>query len=122
MMTEISPRMLSHLSTQIATGRPLWAILSANEYLDAQDALRIALATKAKSAINETSYSITSPLIEEVLGGKKLSELNESQRRELTSFRELGENKRRTLPTPKRRGSSLAVCRKQGALRSRSYI
>jgi len=60
----------NYLCREIAYGRALWALLSANEIFEVNDPLRLALVTRAKRRI-----TYLAPFADLVFQGKTLSEL-----------------------------------------------
>ena len=88
MKAQISETMLKRISQDINCGRPLWALFTANEYLEARDPLRMALAAKAKRQLSEHHYQAAPMLAQLALAGKTVAELSQDQRRLLRSISE----------------------------------
>jgi len=55
MKISITPLILSHISRDIAYGRPLWAMLRANEYFNLTEPLRRQLAIRAMQQSKQTT-------------------------------------------------------------------
>ncbi|MEZ4754364.1 MAG: hypothetical protein R3A13_08670 [Bdellovibrionota bacterium] len=84
MKAQLTATIFRYISKEISNGRPLWGMLRANEYLESQDPLRQALVIKARAHLGNLNQS----LVNQVLAGAKLAELETSQREEIL---ELGE-------------------------------
>ena len=117
MKPQLSPRLLSYIARQIREGRPVNAMLWANEYLDSNSPLHHALQIKSRQ---KTICSKSKPeerrAIGQVLSGTKSCELKQNRSR-----RFLYE------PSPKRRsnifvGRSLSFSERIGALRQIRHV
>ncbi len=75
---KMTNRILSHIATQMNAGRPLWAMLTANEYLAQNCSLRQALVVQAKRCL-QSGPTVTSEkhlyLIDRILEGATLASL-----------------------------------------------
>lgn len=67
-----SGKLLKHLSKEISSGNAVWALLTANEYLEKDDPVRKALVRHAERS---NKVSISSDIICMINDGAKLSDL-----------------------------------------------
>lgn len=75
---KMNTTLLSYISKEISNGRPLWGLLRANEYLEANCPIRRALAKKAQVAfIARNPSSLELVVFEMATNGKKLSDFSE---------------------------------------------
>ena len=78
---DMTMKLLSHLSDQASGGQPLWAVLTANEYLEAGNGIRAALARKAKSALLRSGADWAgSDVAGAIFNGARISDLPEEIR------------------------------------------
>lgn len=89
MKTKLTTKLLASISTDISSGRALWGILRANEYLSVDHPLRNALVTKAKTVLG----SELGELEAQILGGALMSELSAKEQAEVRGIR--GTNSRK---------------------------
>jgi len=81
--------MLRHISSQISCGRPLWALLLMNEYLQPRDSIRKALAGRALARTNHRKeYAEIAGDLARLGSGIRLENLPAVRRRLLLDFRE----------------------------------
>ena len=81
--------MLKHISNLINTGRPLWALLMANENKSSNEFLNRALRQKAQMVIDENpEYLKISETVTKLLSGATLVELNEGEQILVREFKE----------------------------------
>ncbi len=119
MIIQITPKLLGDISKDISSGRAIWGMLRANEYMAPGSPIRLALAKKAKAGLLGSPKSI-STIYEAIESGAKLSELSINEREFIYS---LNEPKRSYRKFPKiinnRKRSSRRVPSR--ALRMRRY-
>ena len=73
MKTSLHPKMLAQIQLKVRHGEAAWGILMANEYLAADDSLRIVLVKQAiKNGLNVTKYK-------KIIAGQRLSECGVSK-------------------------------------------
>lgn len=90
MLQKFSTRLLGHLGHEIELGRPLWALLIANEYRSEIPYVWEALVTKAIRAISENqSYRVLNEIVALVTAGATLSELPAEMQVRVREFREI---------------------------------
>ena len=99
MKAELTPRMFQYISQEISNGRPLWGMLRANEYLEADNPLRNALAIKAKNKLTEADQE----LVNVVLAGASLGELSKKNLKQLSMIKESYKIKKRVAHLSNRR-------------------
>ncbi len=81
MNQKITQTLLCDITQQISLGRPIWALARANEYLEANNPLRAALARKA---LSRSTCGINSKVGQEIIvHGKKFGELTKSEQEEI---------------------------------------
>lgn len=71
MKTQLTTKLLASISADISSGKVLWGLLRANEYLSTEHPLHRALVAKASSALLEAS-----PLSERIMAGACMGELS----------------------------------------------
>lgn len=74
MKTQMTTKLLQHLSRSITNGNPIWGILHANEYLEQNAPLRLALVKRARSRL-ETMSVCERAAFERAASGARLAEL-----------------------------------------------
>lgn len=84
----LSKSMLKRISQDIQSGRPLWGIFTANEYLDPNDPLRLALTATARDFLRNDSYQDVPELILAAMAGKTVSQLRSQERQIFHSLKE----------------------------------
>ena len=84
MELQLSMRQLAHLKKQINSGRPLWAILTINEYLEADNPLRAALVRDAHTQL-KNSQTTEPKTWAAIMHGMRKGELDTSALLELAS-------------------------------------
>ncbi|MCB0310376.1 MAG: hypothetical protein KDD42_04025 [Bdellovibrionales bacterium] len=78
-----------HVTQELHQGRVLSAMLWANRYLSAEDPLRKALATRARTKAKDTErYAKIRKILEALEKGSTFSELSDEDRGAILSFRE----------------------------------
>ena len=102
--------MLVSISRDIADGRPCWAMLRANEYLDAADPLRKALAMRARAMLPAGAPSAQTEAV--LAGGARLGDLTGN------IIREQGSPRRRSRGVPSAEYFGRRFGRAQGQLRN----
>ena len=103
MKAELTPKIFRYISQEISNGRPIWGMLRANEYLEANNPLRQALAEKAKTQLIDAKLE----LVKEVMSGTTLGELSNSQVKEIRELNErLTKNRQDQIHLPNRRSFS----------------
>lgn len=101
-VTELSPRLFSHIVRMASSGRPLRAMLWLNEYLPPNDGLRIAVATKAKSSSYSAQIKEYYPeLAAQIFSGARLNELSNDLVIQLNEVREHSMKKCRPVLLPR---------------------
>lgn len=84
----LSKSMLKRITQDVLSGRPLWGIFTANEYLEHDDPLRLALLTKASSILKDERYQQVPQLILAAMAGKTVNQLADYDRINLFEFKE----------------------------------
>jgi len=89
MLNHMTTPLLAHISRQINSQRPLWGLLTANEYLIAADPLYRALLAKARPHFEaQARYQTVQDAIQLIQSGHRLGELPEEMRRRVLSVKE----------------------------------
>ena len=80
----------SQISKEIARGRPLAALLMANQHLTATDPLRHALVKRALTTVSGQMkrYRPLRDVIRKVTDGNRIQDLNAEERAQIRGFRE----------------------------------
>ncbi|RMG40626.1 MAG: hypothetical protein D6719_10470 [Candidatus Dadabacteria bacterium] len=96
---------LQLISKEINSGRPLWGILRANEYFEASDPIRKALAKLAAEKLKASCYRPLQPVIKTILDGTRLGDLPASISKRIREIKEnsLPALNTRGIPTPRLR-------------------
>ena len=90
MKTKLTHTLLRHISKEIQFGRPIWALLTLNEYLDGKCYLHKSLQKRARDNIRLEDISLElSAVISKILSGAKLIDLNETERNLALTYREI---------------------------------
>lgn len=81
MEQNITQSLLCDITQQISRGRPVWAMARANEYLEPNHPLRMALARKA---LSQQSLAVVSKIGQAIITlGKKYGELSHEEQEEI---------------------------------------
>ena len=78
MKAKLNRTILGSIHHDICTGRPLWGLLRANEYLEPNSPIRKALVTKAKQSLQGTTYTPLRQIVERTIDGDCLAEMPEA--------------------------------------------
>ena len=127
MKHETNLTILTHVSTQISQGRPLWALLWANQYWEKESPLRQALVMKARLAMaDDRRYAALGQALQNIIDGATMQELNPEEKELVVAFRESSAAQSRALaqketivPLRGKRFASVVPVRQRVALRAR---
>lgn len=86
MNKKIPAPLLMKLARDAQAGRPLWSLLWANEYLEAKDPLRLALASRTQTFFKNVREKSQLTTAEKICAGARLSSLSSDEK---ASAREL---------------------------------
>lgn len=96
---EMSASILISITHTMQRGQPLWALLTANEYMSTEDPIRLALVLKASAVTSvDNIYSNHSDLIRKIFSGHTLSQLSNSEKELILGRERLTKSPTRDIP------------------------
>ena len=100
--------MLQDISSDIASGRPIWGLMRCNEYFDSSHPLGKGLRARARRELSAQQIKPSHQAdVEALLQGKKSQEFDRDQRAEIVAYdKKLPVKIRRTTIAPKSRRKS----------------
>ncbi len=98
----VTPKILHHIAKLISSGRPIWGLLWANEYLAHQPEIRLAYIHKASAMLRSSSAHGMGPeLFQMLIQGQTFSELPTELQERVRSEREVPQIRNRTVISQK---------------------